>query len=256
MYCRKTVFISCLIALFTCCGSFSSRGQTVRIAVAANAQFAARALKKAFEEKYPARLELIVSSSGKLTAQIEHGAPYDVFLSADMHYAEVLYSRGMARDTPRVYALGGLVIWTLKNIPRESGPGILMQKDVHTIAIANPATAPYGTAALEALKNAGLYDRVKNRIVYGESIAQVNQYLMMGAADVVFTARSVVEDPKLKNKGTWIPVKRSLYKPIVQGAVILKAARGSTLKAATAFYLFLFSEKGRSILKAYGYRLR
>jgi molybdate transport system substrate-binding protein len=224
--------------------------------VAANAQFAARALKKAFEEKYPARQELIVSSSGKLTAQIEHGAPYDVFLSADMHYPEVLYRNGMTRATPRVYALGSLVIWTLKNIPRESGPDILMQKDMRTIAIANPATAPYGTAALEALKNTGLYDRVKNRIVYGESIAQVNQYLMMGTADVVFTARSVVEDPKLKNKGTWIPVKRSLYKPIAQGAVILKAARGSTLKAATAFYLFLFSEKGRSILKAYGYRLR
>jgi molybdate transport system substrate-binding protein len=105
------------------------------------------------------------------------------------------------------------------------------------------------------MKKEGIYARVKNKLVYGESIAQVNQYLLMGAADIVFTARSVVGAPHLKNKGYWIAAPPSSYSPIAQGAVILKTAKGNTLKAAKNFYRFLFSQEGKSILKAYGYQL-
>jgi molybdate transport system substrate-binding protein len=221
---KAALTASLLLLLAAVCPS-TAPAQTLRVAVAANAQFASQALKQAFEKQYPAKVELVVSSSGKLTAQIENGAPYDVFLSADMRYPQALYEKGATLDTPRIYALGSLVLWSLKKIPDGKGAGILLSDGVRTIALANPATAPYGVAAVQCMKKEGIYARVKNKLVYGESIAQVNQYLLMGAADIVFTARSVVGAPHLKNKGYWIAAPPPSYSPIAQGAVILKTAK-------------------------------
>lgn len=251
----KAVLILCLLTLLTALCPSTAPAQTLRVAVAANAQFVGQALKQAFEKKYPAKVELVVSSSGKLTAQIENGAPYAVFLSADMRYPQDLHEKGFAVDTPRAYALGSLVLWSLKKLPGGQGAGILAGKGFRTIALANPATAPYGVAAVQCMKKEGIYARVKNKLVYGESIAQVNQYLLMGVADIVFTARSVVEAPNLKNKGYWTALPPSSYSPLSQGAVILKTAKGNVLTAAKNFYRFLFSQEGRSILRAYGYKL-
>lgn len=231
-------------------------GQTIRIAVAADAQFVAQDLKKSFEKRNPAHVEIMVSSSGKLTDQIEHGAPYDVFMSADMKYPDALYKAGNTVGKPRIYAFGQLVLWTTKKINIHDNLQFLRQRFVKNIAVANPAVAPYGVAATQAMMKSNIFNSVKNKIVYGESIAQVNQYVLSGVADAAFTAKSVVMNPALEHKGKWIEVPDNLYQPIAQGVVVLKHARTNNFKAAAAFYSFLFSAQGRAIFKSFGYRLK
>lgn len=230
--------------------------QTLRIAVAANAQFVTQALKKAFEKKNPVNIEIIVSSSGKLTAQIEHGAPYDLFMSADMKYPETLYKTGQTIGKPRVYAFGKLVLWTMNTINLDKGIQILKQPFIKTIAVANPSTAPYGVAATQSMEKEGIFNFVKNKIVYGESIAQVDGYVLSRVTDIAFTAKSVVESPSLKNKGRWIEVPDNLYSPIAQGVVVLKYAKANDFKAASAFYSFLFSNQAKAIFESFGYKIK
>jgi molybdate transport system substrate-binding protein len=251
-----TILKVSLVIVLSFSNTFIAAGQTLRIAVAANAQFAAQALKNHFEEQHPVKIELIVSSSGKLTAQIMQGAPYDIFLSADIKYPERLYKKDKALNRPQVYAYGKLVLWTLVNMNRKNGLNILKNDSIETIAVANPETAPYGAASVQALKNVGIYGAVKSKIVLGESIAQVDQYILSGAAGIAFTAESVVKSPKLKHKGSWIEVPEEFYQPIKQGAVILQHAKSHNYQAAKAFYEFLFSKKGKSILKIFGYKIK
>jgi len=250
------LLISILVSGLFCTKTYSVCGQTIRVAVAANAQFVTQALKTSFEKKSRAKIELIVSSSGKLTAQITHGAPYDIFLSADMKYPENLYKAGYTLNKPQIYAYGSLVLWSLGDINMKEGPDVLKSSSVRTIAVANPATAPYGIAAIQVLKKSGIYDAVKDKIVYGESIAQVNQYLLTGVADIAFTAKSVVKAPRLAHKGNWIELVDTLYSPIRQGAVILKHAKDNNLQAVKDFYQFLSDPEGKSIFKSYGYSVK
>jgi molybdate transport system substrate-binding protein len=250
MHRLKTIGTFFAILLFIA----SANGQTLRIAVAANAQFVMDSLKTVFQKAHTVNVDLIVSSSGKLTAQIKHGAPYDIFLSADMKYPQSVYEAGNALTVPTIYAYGKLVMWTTgKNAL--TGLDMLRSSSVKTIAVANPATAPYGVATIAALKKAGIYEAVKGKIVYGESIAQVNQYLLSGAADVAFTAMSVVRSPTLIRKGKWIEVNADAYQPIEQGVILLKYAKHNNLKMARVFYDFLFSPKGRAIFEYFGYKI-
>lgn len=242
-----------IIYLFALIIPIKASSQELRVAVAANAQFVTQALKKVFEKETGIKTTLIVSSSGKLTAQIRQGAPFDVFLSADMKYPENLYKNGLAAEEPKVYAYGKLVLWTLDNTDLSKGIRAISDHGVTRIAIANPQTAPYGVAAVEALKKANLYDNVKTKLVYGESISQVNQYLLSGAADIALTAKSVVLSPGLKQKGHWTEVDRDLYEPIKQGVIIIKTAKKNE---AGKFYQFLFSKKAKAIFENYGYLIK
>jgi len=231
---------------------FIGNAQKLRIAVAANAQFVAGVLTKEFKQQTGIEPELIVGSSGKFTAQIEQGAPFDVFMSADMKYPEELFAKQLTTAKPQIYAYGTLVLWSNANvIPTINS---LTKADIKKIAVANPALAPYGEAAIEALKKLKLYDQLQPKLVFGESIAQVNQFLLTDAADAAFTAKSVVMDPAQQGKGRWTEVDNKLYKPIAQGVVILKTSTGENLKQAQKFYKFLFSTKAKQIFKAYGYR--
>lgn len=227
--------------------------QKIRVAVAANAQFVSQALKKSFEKNHAAKIELIVSSSGKLTAQIIHGAPYDIFLSADMKYPQKLFKAGVTLREPVIYASGKLVLWSLQSQLLAGGLNGLKSSSIKTIAVANPSTAPYGVATIQALKNAHIYADIKDKIVFGESISQVNQYLLSGAADVAFTAKSVVKAPRVKGKGKWMEIPERSYSPIRQGSVMLKHAATGDLNAAKSFYQFIFSPQGQSIFRSYGY---
>ena len=226
--------------------------QPLRVAVAANAQFVMERMKAAFQKKTGTPVELIVSSSGKLTTQIQQGAPYDVFLSADMDYPQTLHKAGLTTAAPVVYAYGSLVLWTLTDLPLTADLAVLSNPAVRHVAMANPATAPYGEAAVSFLKYRKRLDPVKPKIVYGESIAQVNQYVLTGAAEVGFTAKSVVLDPGLKQRGHWIDLPATGYSPIAQGVVILK--RTGQLPAARRFVQFLRSPDARRILQQFGYR--
>jgi molybdate transport system substrate-binding protein len=247
---KQWILLICLIIALP----ISGIAQKLRIAVAANAQFVSRILAQEFKKQIAVEAELIVSSSGKLTTQIEHGAPFDIFLSADIKYPQELYSKQFATAKPEIYAYGKLVMWSKKGIDLSKGLNSLTNNSVKKIAIANKALAPYGEAAEQALQRTNLLARLKTKLVYGESIAQVNQYLLTGVADVAFTAKSVVLDPDQKNNGNWKEVDPKLYKPIAQGVVVLKSSKAENLKHAIQFYKFLFSAKAKQIFKQYGYK--
>ena len=227
---------------------------TLNLAVAANVSYAIDELKAKFHQKYPdVHLEVTLGGSGKLTAQILHGAPYDMLLSANMAYPEALYNKGLATTPPKVYAQGALAILSTHAKDFSQGIFIVKNPNIKRIAIANPKTAPYGKATIEALKNAKLYKSVKNKFIYGESISQTVAYTMM-AADIGFIAKSSLYSKKMqhfKEHKNWIAVDPKLYTPIKQGVVILKRAKNS--KAAKLFYDFLTTTDAKAIFKKYGY---
>ncbi|WP_375445385.1 molybdate ABC transporter substrate-binding protein [uncultured Fibrella sp.] len=227
------------------------QAQPLRVAVAANAQFVMESLRVAFQKQTGISIETVISSSGKLTTQIQQGAPYDVFLSADMDYPRALYQQKLTAGAPVVYAYGSLVLWTLGTFPLTADLSVLKNPAVRHIAIANPATAPYGEAAVSLLTHRKLLGAVQPRLVYGESISQVNQYILSGAAEVGITAKSVVLDPGLEQRGHWIDLPPPGYAPIAQGVVVLK--RTSQAKAATQFVQFLQTAAARRILQQFGY---
>ena len=228
----------------------------VRVATAANMGYALPRIIDAFRVHYPdVRIEVAVGGSGKLRTQIEHGAPYDLFLSANTAYPEALYAKGLGAKAPVVYARGELVLFSREGWDLSEGLGLLAQSRVKKIAMANPETAPYGKAAKEALNHAGLYEKVASKIVYGESISQTVIYTMR-MVDVGIIARSALYAGKLSpylKKGSWRAVAPELYHPIAQGMILLKQAERNP--DARRFYEFLQGEEAGKILTAYGYRL-
>lgn len=229
--------------------------QTVRVAVAANAQFVMEELEAVFEKETGVELETIINSSGKITTQIQQGAPFDVFLSADMHYPDVLFKEGLTTAAPKIYAYGALVVWGIGATKPTIDLLFLTQPSIKKIAIANPKLAPYGVAAQEALRHYGLFEKTQSKWVMGESISQVNQYILSQAVEVGFTAKSVVLDPSLKGQGTWIEIDPRTYSPIAQGVVLLKKKNAEPSLAARRFYDFLFSKRAQAIFRKFGYRI-
>lgn len=246
--------INALIFFLVISVSTSFAQKKLTIAAAANVQYVLNELSKDFETSTGIKTDIILNSSGKLTAQIKESAPYDVFVSADMKYPQELYKSGYATDSPKVYANGLLVLWTTQTaIKPDANLNVLTSDAVKKIAIANPQTAPYGQASVEAMSYYKVYDKVKDKLVYGESISQTNQYIISGSAEIGFTAKSIVLADEMKSKGTWIDIDRRSYKPIAQGAVILQHGNETNHDAAKKFYDYLYSKKARSILKKYGY---
>ena len=240
-----------LLVVLTVQGCGQDQLPPLRIAAAANVQYAMRELAEVFEKKTGIRTDIIVGSSGKLTAQILQGAPYDIFVSADMKYPMELYKNNFARDEPVVYALGKLVLWTLRNDISLSIDSITAKNITH-LAVANPEIAPYGQAAVAALRHYDKYELIKEKIVSGESIAQTNQFVLTGAAEIGFTAKSVVLAPELKGKGRWVEVDPASYPPIQQGMVVLDNPKGAVQKSQK-FYEYLCSPQGQEILAGFGY---
>lgn len=229
---------------------------TIQIAVAANVAYAIEDLKNAFEKLHPnTKVQVILGSSGKLTAQVKYGAPYMLFMSADMKYPEVLYNEGFAQNKPLLYAQGALALLSVKERNYCAEMFVLKSSDVKKIAIANPKTAPYGKAAKEALKNARLYKKLKQKLVYGESVSQTLAYVR-SAVDMGIVAKSALFSPQMleyKEAIHWAEVNEELYSPISQGIVILKEGVGN--EEVKAFYDFILSAQAKSIFKRYGYKV-
>ena len=228
-----------------------SENGKLSIAVAANMQFAMQEISKTFTEQTGIKCDLVISSSGKLTAQIKEGAPFDVFVSADMKYPTELFNTGFAVGQPKIYAYGKLVMWSMIESIKTS-INSLTNQSINHIAIADPKTAPYGEAAVAALKHYGIYENVKDKLVYGESISQTNQFIISKSAQVGFTAKSVVLSPEMKDKGQWIDVDENSYSAIAQGVIIIKR-KNSPEDNAKNFYNFLFSVDVKKILENFGY---
>ncbi|MEO8885461.1 MAG: molybdate ABC transporter substrate-binding protein [Mucilaginibacter sp.] len=228
--------------------------QTVRVAAAANLQAVIQALQKDFKARSDIEIEPVIGSSGKLVAQIKNGAPFDVFLSADMAFPQDLYKNGFALQQPQIYAYGSLIICSNKDIGFENWPRTLLTDRVKKIAIANPSIAPYGKAAQGALASKGILDDVKNKIVYGESISQVNTYITTGNVEVGFTTLALIMDPANKTKLYWKAINPKIYEPIAQGAVIIKATVNKA--AALKFYGYLFGADAKKIFAQFGYHVK
>ncbi len=248
----KSIILSFLLVIFSSVCAFA---QDLTVAVAANVQYTFEELKSEFQKETGINIKSIIGSSGKFTTQIENGAPFDVFLSADMDYPKTLKKEGLTYNDPKIYAYGTLVLWTMNNIDLSKGIEAVSDPAVGKIAIASPNIAPYGRQAVNVLKHYHLYQQVNKKLVYGENIAQVNQFIISKAADFGFTAKSVVLAPNMKDQGKWIEIEKDADEPIAQGVVILKYAQKDNLEAAQKFFDFLFSDKAGAIFKKYGYVL-
>lgn len=247
---KKIILLLALIVLFTA----PVFAQTVKVAVAANLQAVIKELQAGFKNKTGVVIEPIVGSSGNLTTQIKNGAPFDLFLSADMNFPGTLFKEGFSSKKPVVYAHGSLIICSNQNIGFENWERLLLTYRVKQIAIANPAIAPYGKAAQQALAKRGILDDVKSKIVTGESISQVNTYITTGVVEVGFTTRALVDDPASKAKLYWEVIDPRLYNPIEQGMVLLKHAAGNA--DAEKFYQYLLSPPAKAIFKKFGYKVQ
>jgi molybdate transport system substrate-binding protein len=228
---------------------------TLTIATAANVQFAMDELIREFQAQTGIGASAVVSSSGKLTAQIMEGAPYDLLVSANMKYPEYLLEKNEAVGSVSVYAYGTLVAWSMTGQHIRVTPEYLVEGGVSKIAIANPKNAPYGEQAINYFKHYSVFEEVEPLLVYGESIAQTNQYITSKAADVGLTAKSVVLSPDVKGRGRWLELPDSSYSPIEQGVVITRYGNERHSRESLAFFTFLFSETAQEIFLKYGYKL-
>jgi molybdate transport system substrate-binding protein len=248
LHCSALVF--CLLAWQT------ADAQGIRVAAAADLKFALDELGAQFEKQTGSGINVSFGSSGNFFAQIQNGAPFDVLLSADIEYPRKLEAAGLGEPgTLYEYAVGRIVIWmradARADLPR-LGWKALLEPGVERIAIANPEHAPYGRAAVAALRNAGIYDQVRRRLVYGENIAQAAQFVASGSAQAGILALSLAVSSPMREGKRW-EIPANMHAPIEQGAIILKSAKDK--EAARAFLAFLKSDAGRKILESYGFTL-
>lgn len=225
----------------------------ITVATSANVQFAIEEISKEFEKETGIKIKSIVSSSGKLSAQIDNGAPFDIFISADTKYPDNLYKKGKSFSKPKIYAKGLLVLWTLKDFKLDKNLSILKNIKVEKIALANPKNAPYGEQAIAVLDKLNLKNSLESKFVYGDSISQVNNYIYSKNVDIGITSKSTVLSNKMNGIGKWIELNNKYYKPIEQSAVILKYGQENNMVNSDKFYNFLYSKKAQTILKNNGY---
>ena len=228
--------------------------QAVRVAAAADLQFAMPEIAARFEGQTGVKASVTYGSSGNLFSQIQNGAPFDVFLSADMDYPKKLQTAGFAQPgTLFIYGVGHIAIWMPADTKIDllaQGWNALRDERVQKIAIANPEHAPYGRAAIAALTKAALYEQLKSKLVYGESISQAVQFVQSGNAQAGILAKSIALSPAMRSGKRWdVPI--DLYPTILQGAVLLNSAANTA--NAKSFLEFVKGPEGRTILDACGF---
>ncbi len=233
----------------------ATRAQTVRVAAASDLQFAMDDLASRYQKQTGQKLSVTYGSSGNFYAQIQSGAPFDMFFSADTIYAQKLIDRNLADpDSLSIYARGQIVLWapdTRLNLSRDGFPA-LRDPRVEKIAVANPEHAPYGRAAIAALQRSGLYDELRSKLVYGDNISQAAQFAQSGSAQVGILALSLALSPSMKSGDCWL-IPSDLYPPLDQAAVLLNSSANKA--GSSAFLKFVVSELGREILSQHGFTL-
>jgi molybdate transport system substrate-binding protein len=229
---------------------------TVTVAAASDLTYAMNEIAANFEKATGCKVRLSLGSSGNFLTQIENGAPFDVFFSADISYPKKLETEKLAAPgATYLYAIGKIVLWTRNGSGVDVSKGLAVLRDptVHKIAIANPAHAPYGHAAEEALHKAGIYDAVKDKLVLGENISQTAEFAESGNADVGIVALSLTISPAMKDKGSAWTIPENLYAPIEQGVVIVGAAPNP--QGAKQFLDYIKMPPTAALLERYGFVL-
>jgi len=242
-----------LLALATS-ASVRAAAQELRVAAASDLQAALPAIAAQFEKNTGEHVAVTLGSSGNFATQIENGAPFDVFMSADIEYPKRLEQAGLAeRGSLYQYATGRLVMWTRKDsgVDVKRGLAALTDARVRRIAIANPAHAPYGRAAIAAIRHEGLYDRVQSKFVLGENISQTAQFVHSGNADVGLIALALALGPALTNAGVYIEVPPAFYPPIEQAVIVVASSKQKA--AASRFVESLKRPDAKRILQSFGF---
>ena len=256
---RNRMLAAIGLALGLVCGqSAQAQAKPIPVAVAAAGDLRGvlEELKTAFERSNPgAQLQISYGASGSQTAQILQGAPFDVFLAADMGFPEQLQKGGLvSQEGPFPYATGRLTLWVRKDLgldPAKDGLNLLLDPRILKVATANPVIAPYGRAGEAALRKAGLYDGIKAKLVFADNIAQAAQFLQAGAAEAGLISHAQASNPALLQAGSLWTVPAGLYPPLRQGGVIL--ARSTSAEPARSFRGFLLGAKGQAILARHGF---
>jgi molybdate transport system substrate-binding protein len=246
-----------LLALALACSAqlaHASQSRHITIAAAADLRYALDAVIATYHQRHPQdAIAVTYGSSGKLLTQIEQGAPFELFFSADSEYPKQLVAAGGAGGVPAPYALGHIVIWSASIDASTLTVADLAQPSFGRIAIANPEHAPYGKRAEQAMRAAGVWDAVQPRLVYGENIAQTAQFIVSGNARVGIIAQSLVLDPGMAKKGSYAVIPASLYQPLLQSFVLTRRGADSTL--AHDFAQYVQATEARGVFSRYGFGL-
>lgn len=247
--------LAVLTLLVSFCSVFAS-SQEISIAAASDLQFVFKEVAGRFEKQSGASVKLSFGSSGNFFSQIQNGAPFDLFFSADIEYPQKLESLGFTEPgTLYQYARGKIVLWVPNESPIDINQGLkaLLNSGVKKVAIANPAHAPYGRAAVAAMKSAGVYDGVAPKIVFGENISQAANFVASGNADAGIIALSLALSPNMKSKGRYLLIPVDSYPPLDQAGVVLKSS--SNKKMAACFIEYLRQPETVELMEQYGFEL-
>jgi molybdate transport system substrate-binding protein len=233
--------------------SMNLYAQKVRVAAAGNLRFIMDDIKALYAEQHPeVKIEVTLGASGAFLTQIINGAQYDFYMAADKTFPDKLKDMGAAAGDVKTYAFGKLVLWS-SVLDIGKGVEIVADNSVVHIAVAKPEVAPYGERALQALKYYGLLDKVKDKIVYADNIAQAAQYASTGNAEVGFLALALVLAPDMKDKGRYILLDPKSYKPVEQACVLVKTWERNP--EASKFMDFVLSSACKPIFEKYGFIL-
>ena len=249
---RSRFFARLFFFLVTAASAFAQ--QELTVAAAADLQSVMQEIASRFEKTAGAHVKLSFGSSGNFFAQIQNGAPFDLFFSADVDYPKKLDAAGLAAPGSLYqYARGRIVLWVPKNSPVDVSKGLSAVADpaVRKLAIADPTHAPYGRAAQAALQKSGLWNDVSVKLVLGQNISQTAQFVQSGNADAGILALSLVLSPAMKDQGKYFEIQQELYPPLQQAAIILSRSQHKEL--AERFMQFLKSDQIRALLKQYGF---
>ena len=234
----------------------AAHAQDITVAAASDLNYALKGLASRFEKKTGDRVTLSFGASGNLYSQIQGGAPYDLFFSADIAYPQKLASAGLVESSSlRTYAIGHLVLWVPNgsSLDPQLKMDLLLQSAVQRIAIANPTHAPYGRAAMAALEHFGMKDKVAGKLVFGENISQAAQFVQSGNAQAGLIALSLAVSPAMKDSGRYWELPTDSYPELQQGVALLAASKHKP--AAKAFVEYVLSAEGAAVLAQYGFRV-
>jgi molybdate transport system substrate-binding protein len=246
-----------LILLVFLLSDLCAFAQEITVAAAADLQFAMQDIAARFEKDAGKKVKVVYGSSGNFYQQIQNGAPFDVFFSANLDYAKKLDAAGLAEPgTLYKYATGKIVLWVPSGSKVDLSQGLkgLTDPGVRKVSIANPEHAPYGQAAVAALQKENLYEPVKSKLVMGENISQAASFVLSGAADAGIIALSLALAPNMKDKGRYVEVPAAEYPPIEQGCVVLTSSQKKD--AARAFVEYVKTPTAAEFLKNYGFGVK
>ena len=252
--------LRCLTLLATsciCAFAATAEAQPLAVAAASDLQAVMPAIAERFERETGRKIALTFGSSGNFFAQIQNGAPFDLFFSADIDYPKRLEAAGLAdAGSLYEYGTGRVVLWSRQDsgVDVSKGLAVLTDPRVRRIAVANPEHAPYGRAAVAALQHEHLYEAVRRKLVLGENISQAAQFAQSGNAEVGILALSLALSPALRDTGTSYRIPDAFYPPIAQAAVVLSASRQKD--AGRQFLAFLKRPETARLLELYGFAMK